>query len=403
VWTDGTRLFTRTWSRFELGGELVFERTSAQVTCLTADGNVGWAWATVDLEQGRSSGTGLGTRFAPLDAPAAGLSLVGSLGAGDAGAIVGYNVVVDEGTAYVVGTTGLHVIDVADPAAPRWLTTARGPQSDGFNDVRVVRAGDKVVAFASPLNADRTSAFNVSDPAAPRRLAALPEYSHSVQVRVDGARTLLYLATYEDSVPVYDVTDPTQPRRLGAPAIPGPSSGVHDLTAEGDIIYVSYTGEGMVAMDVSGGFDRPGVELGRIDTTYSHASWAATVDGREIVLHGDEGMTPDGGAFLRVLDGDPASPTFLDELARWRTRPEVGIHNISVVGTKAYIAYYQDGVRVVELADPTAPREVAHYNTWDPETAAGGAFEGALGVRRIDGLLYVADLGRGLVILRETP
>jgi hypothetical protein len=403
VWTDGTRLFVRTWSRFELGGEVVFERTSAQVTCVTADGNLGWAWASVDLERGPSSGTGLGTRFAPLDEPARGLARVGGVAGDGDDAIVGYNVVVDGDHAYVVGTTGLHVIDVVDPAAPRRLISLRGPQDDGFNDVRLVRGGGRAVVFAAPLSADRISVFDVTEPATPRRLVDLPEYAHSLQVARAGERTLLYLATYEDSVPVYDVTDPTQPRRLGAPTIPGPRSGVHDLTVDGDTLYLNYTEEGMVAMDVSGGFDRPGVLLGRIPTTYSHASWVATIGGKKLVIHGDEGMTPDGGAFMRVLDGDRASPGYLRELSRWRTRPEVGIHNMEIHGTKAYVAYYQDGVRVVDLADPAQPREVAHYNTWDPATAAGGAFDGAVGVRLVDGLVYVADLDQGLVILRETP
>ena len=110
---------------------------------------------------------------------------------------------------------------------------------------------------------------------------------------------------------------------------------------------------------------------------------------------------PDGGAFLRVLDGDPASESFLGELGRYQSRPEVGIHNFELIGDRAYIAYYQDGVRVVDLSDPTRPREVAHYNTWDPETASSGPFSGALGIRVVDGLIYVADSERGLLILRE--
>ena len=403
TWTDGTRLFTRAWVRFASGDTVFYERTSAQVTCVQADGTLAWAWAVDDLDRGPSSGTGVGTRFGRLDEPSKGLVQVGAL-ADDAGAaIVGYNVVVDEGRAYVVGPNGLHVIDVRDPAAPRALATLHGPGNDGFNDVRVVRGAGKVVAFASPLNADRTSVFDVTAPASARRLADIPEYSHSLQVAADGARTLLYLATYDASVPVYDVSDPAQPVRLGAPAVPGAASGVHDLTVDGRTIYVNYTEAGMVAMDVSRGLDQPGLEKGRIATSYSHASWAATIGGRRIVIHGDEGLTPDGGAFMRILDGDPASPTFLHELARWRTRAEVGIHNMMIVGTKAYVSYYQDGVRVVELADPAHPVEVAHYNTWDPDTAPGGGFEGAIGVRVADGLVYVADSAQGLVILRETP
>lgn len=53
-------------------------------------------------------------------------------------------------------------------------------------------------------------------------------------------------------------------------------------------------------------------------------------------------------------------------------------------------------------AAATQPREIAHYNTWDATFAESGAFTGALGIRVVDGLIYVADSERGLVILRET-
>src|SRR5690606_22229146 len=110
----------------------------------------------------------------------------------------------------------------------------------------------------------------------------------------------------------------------------------------GDRIYANNTEAGLVAVDVSAGLASP-VELGRVASAYSHASWAGTVGGRELVLHGDEGMTrtSDLGAFLRVLDGDPESDTFLQQLGRYQSRPEVGIHNFEVHGTRAYIAYYQ--------------------------------------------------------------
>jgi hypothetical protein len=137
------------------------------------------------------------------------------------------------------------------------------------------------------------------------------------------------------------VTVPAQPIRVGAPVVPGDEHGIHDLFVDGTTIFANNTTGGMSAIDVSAGFDQPAVGRGQIPTTYSHASWAATIGGRKIVIHGDEGMTPTGGAFMRVLDGDPASPTFLRELSRWSTRPQVGIHNMEIVGTRAYIAHYQ--------------------------------------------------------------
>lgn len=74
---------------------------------------------------------------------------------------------------------------------------------------------------------------------------------------------------------------------------------------------------------------------------------------------------------------------------------------MQLVGDRAYIAYYQDGVRIVDLSDVTQPREVAYYNTWEP-TAPGDPFEGAVGISVVDDLIYVADFNRGLFILRET-
>jgi hypothetical protein len=214
----------------------------------------------------------------------------------------------------------------------------------------------------------------------------------------------LHLATYGDSVPRYDVSNPLQPVRRGAPLLPaGASDGVHDLTVSGDELYINYTTGGFVALDVSAGVNNP-VEIGRLATSYSHAGAVGVLsNGRRVVLHGDEGMTgtPDGGAFLRVFEGARASPQFMTEIGRYQSRREVGIHNIELRGNRAYIAYYQDGIRVVDLTTPEQPIEIGHFNTWDPVTARGGPFEGAIGVRLANNLIFVADTDRGLIILRE--
>jgi hypothetical protein len=231
----------------------------------------------------------------------------------------------------------------------------------------------------------------------------IPEGSHTLFHTTQGGGSQLYLATYTELVPKYDVTDPLAPVRLGAATVPGEKSdGVHDMFVDGDRIYANYTDRGLVVFDVGAGLDQA-VALGEVPTSYSHTSIVATLGGRRVVLHGDEGMTgtEQGGAHLRILDGDPGSTTFLKELARYQTRPEVGIHNFQLVGDRLYIAYYQDGVRVVDLSNPTSPREVAHYNTWIPATAPGGPFEGALGIQVVGDLIYVADILRGLVILRD--
>ncbi|MBJ6765033.1 hypothetical protein JGU66_30080, partial [Myxococcaceae bacterium JPH2] len=73
-------------------------------------------------------------------------------------------------------------------------------------------------------------------------------------------------------------------------------------------------------------------------------------------------------------------------------------------GTKLYIAYYQEGLRVLDVANPTQPREIARYATYrdtDP-FRIGDFFEGAIGIRIPgDGFVYLVDTSRGLLVFKE--
>jgi hypothetical protein len=397
TFTDGTIYYQR--RAFE-SPEGDFEFASVELTCMQPDGTLAGNWVTFSTDNGMSSGPLVGTRLGLKDAPAAGLELVGELGTSKANRpIPAYNVVVDGATAYVVGAGGFDVIDVNDKARPRAVAHLDG----GFNDVRVFHRDEVTVAYLAPLDGDETTIVDLTSPLLPIVIGTLP-YSHSIQIVDDAAAPRLYLADYSDRVPVYDLTSPRSPQFLGAAPVPADVSGIHDLTVDGALLYVNDTVSGCVALDTTPGLEQA-IALASIPTSYSHASWAGTVGGRRVVLHGDEGLTgtPDGAAFMRILDGDPASPTFFQEIARYQSRREVGIHNIELHGDRAYVAHYQDGARILDLSDPTAPREVAHFNTWDPDTAPGAAFEGVVGMRLVDGFVYLADTERGLIILRETP
>lgn len=406
-WSDGTVVATRTYYRYPETGTPQYEYVSVLASCMLPDGNLGVVNGYYDTDNGMLTSQWTGKRFGPKDAPSDGIDLVGSIGTGIGGEqIIAYNVVIEGTHAFTVGPLGLDIFDVSDPTAPTQISHIDGA-TDGFNDVKVLTSGGKTVAFCAPLGNEDTYVIDVTDPANPVVATTIPQYSHSVFLRSEGAQQLMYLATYTNKVPVYDVTAPLVPVMIGEATVPDPyGDGVHDLFATHDMIYANSTTAGMVAIDVSGGL-ASGTEAGRIPTSYSHASWAATTSGgRKFVLNGDEGMNTnqDGGAFLRILEGDPTSAGFINtELARYQTRPEVGIHNIQVVGDKVYIAYYHDGARIIDISDPTTPTEIAHYNTWDDATAPGSAFEAALGIRFVNGLIYVADSLKGLVILRETP
>lgn len=402
TWSDGTRLFFRSEQRAPTPDGTIYSSISASAMCMLPDGTLA-AVLVSGTRFGESNqfaiSSAIGTRFAHKDALARGLELVGELATTASGQPgVALNLVVEGAIAYVAASTGLHVVDVSDPAMPVEI----GHHEGYFNDVKVVHAADQTYAILAG-NGQRTQIVDVTMPSEPNLVQIIDNYSHSLFVQQQDARVELYLSDYESAIPIYDVTNPLAPTRIGAARVPSEQmAGVHDLFVDGTQIFANYTTGGFVAFDVATSLSSP-LLLGSLPTSYSHASWRGVAGGRPVLLHGDEGMTGtgDGGAFMRVLDGDPASPTFMQELGRYQSRPEVGIHNIELHGDLAYIAYYQDGVRIVDLADPTAPREVAHYNTWDPLTAYGGPFEGAIGIRVVDGLIYVADSERGLLILRR--
>jgi len=395
TWSDGTRYFQREAYEFQ---STVY--ISVYAACVTPDDTIAATWINYDTDRGERVAQGTGKRFAPKDDLASGITLVGSLEKINGAPINALNIVLDGSFVYLAGFSGMEVIDVSDPTAPKQV----GHYDGSWNDIRVVNDGTNVVAFLSPRDSQvKTQVVDVTTPSAPHNIGMLQEYSHSLQIQERNNKKELYLATYNESVPRYDVTAPKTPVRSGMAIVPGDVSGVHDLFVQGDMIYANNTTLGLVAFDTSGGFGSSNVEKGRFTLGYSHASWAGTIAGRKLVLAGDEGMTrsSSGGAHLSILEGDPASANFMKEIAIYQTRPETGIHYWEVHGDKLYIAYYHDGIRVVDLSNPTQPREVAHYNDWIEENAYGGAFEGALAVRKVGDLLYVADLERGLLILRE--
>jgi hypothetical protein len=75
-------------------------------------------------------------------------------------------------------------------------------------------------------------------------------------------------------------------------------------------------------------------------------------------------------------------------------------HNPVVRGSRLYVSWYADGVRVVDIADPTQPREIGHFV---PPPLPGTASAVVWGVVEHQGLILLSDMQSGLWILRDLP
>ncbi|MEM9489672.1 MAG: hypothetical protein AAGC55_11035, partial [Myxococcota bacterium] len=199
---------------------------------------------------------------------------------------------------------------------------------------------------------------------------------------------------------VFDVSDPANPQRLGSFVAPGENTALHDLSVFNGRAYLNGSFGGFYVVDTLADPDNATLigQWAPEVPAYSHSSWVITVGGRTIAVHGDEGYD----AHIKIIDVDPESPEFMQQIGDFKLRPEVSVHNIMASGNLAYFANYQDGVRIVDLSDPTNPQQVAYYNTWTQERSGAAFFEGAIGID-LDlerGLIYVTDTTNGLMILR---
>jgi hypothetical protein len=285
---------------------------------------------------------------------------------------------------------------------------------ENYNDVKIATGPDGAIYALMASSVRGAVVIDVSDPADPREITTFPEAA----LTPDGAPSAhtLFIAdgrayvsfNYDNSLRIYDIADPAEPQALGSyrnPRLDSESGLLHDLYVADGRAYLDYWGLGMTIVDVSD----PGnpMVLGEYRDyggETSHSNWVTEVGGRTISVHGDEQY----GAHVRIVDVDPASGEFLATLGSYQTRPEVSVHNILAYGQRAYVTYYQDGLRILDLSDPYNPTEVGHFHTWPGVVDSGDSygrsfFEGAIGVDYdpTSGTIYVADTHRGLLILAE--
>jgi hypothetical protein len=345
----------------------------------------------------------------PLDEPVAdNVALLGSIAWADEH--ITANVRVNAGIAYVARFgDGLRIVDVGDPAAPVELGHSPVAGDDEiYNDVKIVEAAGKTYALMAS-NRRGAVTVDVTSPANPSEVTTFPlpdGGGDSVNVHtlfVDGTRA--YLAnTSIAGLDIYDVANPASPQPLGRyilPTVEQRGGYIHDLYVEGGRAYLNYWSDGLIVIDT---FDNPAAPAfyGAFESyprRTSHSNWVTVAGGRTVSVHGDE----DFGAHVRIVDVEQGSGDFMAQIGSYATRPEVSVHNIMAIGEIGLITYYQDGLRVLDLSDPTAPAEVGHYQSWGGVAENNGRsfYEGAIGVDydNATGRVYLADTHEGLLIL----
>ena len=119
----------------------------------------------------------------------------------------------------------------------------------------------------------------------------------------------------------------------------------------------------------------------------------------------------DGWGYLRFFDiEDPANPKQLSTFATENTDNEAlarqgkkwwSVHNPKVKGNTVYASWFSDGIRVLDISDPSSPREIGSWSGEDaPEDAPAVDI---WGVDLHGDLLLASDRNYGLYVLKHEP
>ena len=288
----------------------------------------------------------------------------------------------------LIGTgTGTSIVDVTTPAAPNELEFIAGPSSIW----RDIKTYDRYAYIVSEDGAVGVQIVDLEANPRPKLVATFAstfDQAHNIGI-FDGVAYAFGASLGGSSVGtrILSLANPTNPVDVGAFT----TYYVHDGVVRNDTLWAAAISNDLVAVvDVS---------VPASPTLLTTFTWQGanahncdlSADGRYLFTT-DESVGGDMHAF------DVSNLADVQEVASWTANPDAIIHNVFVRGDLAYISYYTEGVRIVDIANPEYPVEVGFYDTWP---GVSGGFNGAWGVypHAASGLVYASDISTGLYVL----
>ncbi len=267
-------------------------------------------------------------------------------------------VALDGRIAYVaVDSGGLQLLDIGDPRAPQWLAALDTPGE----------AQDVAVADGVAYVADGSGGLQVIDVRDPRQPKTLAGVALDEAGRVEVSGQVAYVARrIRRTVSLVDITDPRQPRLLGEVRL---EEQAHDIALVESILFIAAGFRGVQVIDVG-----DPLHPTHLTTVASVAAVGVTVIDRTVVAV-DAPRPPDLGGVgqLRVIQAGSSRDVHQHGTLGTPTTWEAS----SVVLDRGYafVSVRDGGWRVIDVRDPSQPREVgSDYRGWVGAVAGGIAY-----------------------------
>ncbi len=338
---------------------------------------------------------------------------------------------VDGGDYAITGTWGgngeAYFWDVSDPSNMTIIDTVT-VDARTVNDVKISEDG-RIGVITREGASDRKNGIVILDVSDPHNVSIISEYTDGLTGGVHNSfiyKDHVFAVNNGRRYDIIDISDPENPKTVSRFELDTPGHSVHDVWVENGIAYSSNWDDGIVAVDVGsmpaaksperhstgvGSFENP-VKLGSYTypSGWNHAAFPfkSQSTGDFYVVAGDEAFpnglsinegptVPAGWIHFVKFEGGWDSPK---EVARYQV-PEAGTHNFWVKNDTLYIAYYNAGLRIVDISGELMGnlyeqgREIAKHVPTHPNGHIPNAAM-SWGPQPYKGYIFVSDWNSGL-------
>ena len=296
----------------------------------------------------------------------------------------------------ITGTWGAeghaYIWDVTNPESIVLIDAVR-VDARTVNDVKVSEDG-RVAVLSREGASNRKNGFVVLDVSEPQvGVRILSRFDDQLRGGVHNVfihEEHVYALSNGRRFDVISIEDPTQPYRVGRFELDTPGHSIHDVWVVDGVAFSSNWDDGVVAIDVGGagmgGAPNNPVELGSYayPSGWNHAAYPYRSEstGKFYVFAGDEAFPygelgrdpraapPRAAGWIHVISWDDwENPR---EVARYQV-PEAGTHNLWIEDDIMYVAYYNGGLRVVDVSGDLRGdlyrqgREIGMFMPYDPD------------------------------------
>ena len=311
--------------------------------------------------------------------------------------------------------------DVTDPSNIHTIDTVQ-VDARTVNDVKVSEDGTIAVITREGAS-NRKNGIIILDVTNPAETKILSEYTDGLTGGVHNTfiyENHVYAVNNGRKYDIINIEDPRNPYTVGVFELDTPGHSIHDVWIEDGIAYSSNWGDGVVVVDVgstntadmpgAGGSPNNPTPLGSYSypSGWNHAAFPfkSKSTGKFYVAAGDEafpyGLNTQGpnraAGWIHFIEFDGWDNP--DEVARYQV-PEAGSHNYWIENDVMYAAFYNGGLRVVDVSGDLMGdlyeqgREIALFLPSDPNAAIPNSTF-TWGPQPYKGLIFLSDWNSGI-------